>query len=731
MAEEVCHFKRLAPDLPCVLRAAVAAGDLEACKRLLHEGCELWPSTQLSAARRGHLHILQWMRDIGFIAETGKEVNPSDVYGSALAACAAGHAHVLAWLEGLVGGDGTLAQPPPSPEWMPGLLAVEAARAGHTQLLAVLARRIQPRNRRDRYEGRKVLAAIAFGCPLEVLQRYYRHGSAGGAGEAGTFASGADSDGEGSGKSDGEGGGEDGGAGGGGSSWTGEAPLRGVRAREMLSAALASPLPDWRQKVQWLLSQCEGCPAAALQALTLAPASPQASPKRPAPAAPFEVCGETLVTAPEDGDDGASTAEGDGSSNSGDGDGGGSIGNGFSARLAAVRQLGLTLVFPKGRTPDTWHCWGCNAALLVLHLLPDTRDPQMRQQLLDTAARQRCLPVLHWFLENAGPAAFRKEHVFIAVEGRRFCERADWEESLLAVFDLFDRDGVLPPRPVAAVTGAAAAAAEVAAAAAAIPAGAADGARGSGATEDPAEGGLDSTAVGAVGEEPQPHQQEQREASEQEMWDSVLMEAVRGKAGMRVARYLQERCGARPAVVDLALAGCSVEMLRWAHEESLRYGLPVEFTPKQMWILCLVNPAAASWLCERGLARPPTFEQVFEILLTPPLEGGAFSQIRGWLRLVQSSAMRALSNGTLEVAAVWMMSRRAWDLLVRLLDVAKWELLPHQRDWLLRMADSMAVADPEEEAGVQQEAAGAQEAEREEEEEGLVQAEDAQQEGAV
>lgn len=501
-----------------VLGAAVASGDLQACERLLHEGCEVGLDAELRAARGGHLHALQWLQQRGMLSKPIHERDVNYIFGAALAASAGGHAHVLAWLEGQVGGDGQWGRPPPSPDWRAGMLAVEAAKAGHIGLLDLLAPRVQPRNRRERYEGHKVLVAIAYGCPLAVLQRYYCQGSHSGGGGA-------------------EGGAGGGGTGGEGGSWTGEGPLRGTRARELLSSALASPLADWRQKVQWLLAQCEGCPTAALTALT-APPPPQSRP----PITPFEVCGKALVTAPEDASDGANGGKGDG----------------FAARLAAVRALGMTLVFSKGLTPDTWSVWSRNPVQLVLHMLPDTQDAQLRERLLATAAAQRCLPVLQWFQAHEGPGVFTEGHARSALTGLSWSpvHLVHDDDNLLAVLRFFEAVGVLPQPPATAA--AAEAEAEAAGDAAA-------GAAAGGSSQHSAKAlaaadvvAAEGAAAGAAGEAVD------AAAALRQQWSEALRESVLFGTGLPVLRYLRERCGVHLGVRGLAVAGCSLEALTWA-----------------------------------------------------------------------------------------------------------------------------------------------------------------------
>ncbi|PNW82863.1 hypothetical protein CHLRE_06g297516v5 [Chlamydomonas reinhardtii] len=586
------------------------------------------------------------------------------IFGAALAASAGGHAHVLAWLEGQVGGDGQWGRPPPSPDWRAGMLAVEAAKAGHIGLLDLLAPRVQPRNRRERYEGHKVLVAIAYGCPLAVLQRYYCQGSHSGGGGA-------------------EGGAGGGGTGGEGGSWTGEGPLRGTRARELLSSALASPLADWRQKVQWLLAQCEGCPTAALTALT-APPPPQSRP----PITPFEVCGKALVTAPEDASDGANGGKGDG----------------FAARLAAVRALGMTLVFSKGLTPDTWSVWSRNPVQLVLHMLPDTQDAQLRERLLATAAAQRCLPVLQWFQAHEGPGVFTEGHARSALTGLSWSpvHLVHDDDNLLAVLRFFEAVGVLPQPPATAA--AAEAEAEAAGDAAA-------GAAAGGSSQHSAKAlaaadvvAAEGAAAGAAGEAVD------AAAALRQQWSEALRESVLFGTGLPVLRYLRERCGVHLGVRGLAVAGCSLEALTWALANSPCASGNAEFSVRTIWGMCALNPPAAAWLCEHGFAQPPTVEQALELLLKPPHVGGSFAHLQTWLRLVQRSAERATGATAAFVDAQFIAMLGAQELLVKLLEATKWDVLQHQREWLRRLGEGMAgIANGEQEEQQEEDQAEEQE----------------------
>ncbi|KAG2440857.1 hypothetical protein HXX76_003711 [Chlamydomonas incerta] len=113
-----------------VIEVAAAAGDLDAFKRLVDEGCKAESNNEALAlaARRGHLHVLQWVyhdsaRQLGLQRAFRWWTN-----ALAVAACAGGHAHVLAWLEaGMPPATAAGEQPPQQPQQLQQPLPAPAA----------------------------------------------------------------------------------------------------------------------------------------------------------------------------------------------------------------------------------------------------------------------------------------------------------------------------------------------------------------------------------------------------------------------------------------------------------------------------------------------------------------------------------------------------------------------------------------------------------------------------
>ncbi|KAG2422980.1 hypothetical protein HXX76_015651 [Chlamydomonas incerta] len=193
-----------------VLVSAITVGDLDVCRRLVEtEGCSRWDGGLVGAAAglSGSLPVCEWLAEV--IPDSEAELLCSLLP----AAIFAGHERVLEWaLERIEGyrdrSDG----------WVGA-----AAKAGRTELLQRLAVRYPldleaPRSEFDP----EVLASVAFGCPLAVLQQYYEP-------------------------------------------W-GTGLLGGMvpKLRLLLEAA-ASPTPDWAEKCDWLWAQW-GVTAAALGA---------------------------------------------------------------------------------------------------------------------------------------------------------------------------------------------------------------------------------------------------------------------------------------------------------------------------------------------------------------------------------------------------------------------------------------------------------------------------------
>eukprot|EP00198_Chlamydomonas_reinhardtii_P004973 XP_001694309.1 predicted protein [Chlamydomonas reinhardtii] len=186
------------------LESAITAGDLAACRRLFEtEGCD-WDRQRVpeAAGHSGSLPVCEWLVD----TVPGRALNLPNYLLSA--ACYAGHEHVVEWaLQRTAGEDD-------DQRWSFGWMAAAAA-GGQVQLLRQLAARF-PLDLEAPGKGTYVLDAVAFGCPLAVLQQYYE-------------------------------------------------PLGGLLLEEavqdkqvLLLSAAASPTPDWAAKCDWLWAQWRG-----------------------------------------------------------------------------------------------------------------------------------------------------------------------------------------------------------------------------------------------------------------------------------------------------------------------------------------------------------------------------------------------------------------------------------------------------------------------------------------
>eukprot|EP00198_Chlamydomonas_reinhardtii_P013977 XP_001703314.1 predicted protein [Chlamydomonas reinhardtii] len=165
-----------------VLAAAAASGSAAACARLLHGGCSFGVRALVSAARSGDLQVLQLLLDR---ACAGSNSRQAALMVAASGAGAGGHDHMFEWLQRDQG-------------YSPGVRDVEeAARHGHVELFERLLppllerhappvevqegggedpaaeAQVPPYERRRRGVRWQLLAAVARGCPLEVLQRHY------------------------------------------------------------------------------------------------------------------------------------------------------------------------------------------------------------------------------------------------------------------------------------------------------------------------------------------------------------------------------------------------------------------------------------------------------------------------------------------------------------------------------------------------------------------------------
>ncbi|KAG2428334.1 hypothetical protein HXX76_010481 [Chlamydomonas incerta] len=430
--------------------------------------------------------------------------------------------------------------------------------------------------------------------------------------------------------------------------WVGRGVLTGARVRDLLSAALSSPLPDWRQKLDWLLARCEGYPQA-LQAAAAAAATAVAAeadgagtitPSRvkqslariKATPEAFRISASQMVMAPEPRPDG--DEDGDGEEPWGEAAGGqlaelavrtgaagGSNGNrncdssrnSFSARLAALHERGLVVTFRECE-PECWATWDPNSSTLITLYGRSCPQLQLTPALLERACRQRCLRVLRAVLRHAGQGVFRPEHASMAAGGERRPPGSLPVDDgrAFAVMDFFDRLGLLPPQP------------RPAAAAGPCPAPA-------GATR----AGQHPTAAEQE-EQQQPEAGAVQASAEQQQWGRAMTDAVMSGNGLRFVAYLHTRCGAVPDLWELAATGgCSVEVLEWAVRVLRGAGreLP-EVTEAQVLRLCCGgNPPAAAWALRRLAAPLPSLEMILAAVKAAPGQCNAFPNIGAWLRL--------------------------------------------------------------------------------------------------
>ncbi|KAG2428319.1 hypothetical protein HXX76_010467 [Chlamydomonas incerta] len=179
-----------------VLASAAAAGDVQACRRLYAtEGCSLDYSLVATAAGiSGSLPVCEWL------AEAMPGNKQAELRCVLLPAAAfAGHERVVEWALERLG----------NTFFWSGTWVGAAARAGRLELMQRLAVRY-PFDLLEAQRGKpSLLAQVAFGCPLAVLQQYYEP-------------------------------------------W-GTVLLQLVEHKQdLLLAAAASPTPDWAEKCDWL-----------------------------------------------------------------------------------------------------------------------------------------------------------------------------------------------------------------------------------------------------------------------------------------------------------------------------------------------------------------------------------------------------------------------------------------------------------------------------------------------
>ncbi|KAG2423693.1 hypothetical protein HXX76_015083 [Chlamydomonas incerta] len=147
-----------------VLQSAAGSGNLAGCKRLIDEGCSFSEGAVAAAAQGGHLVVLQLLLEVA-----GRRLAPQCITAAAHAACLGNQRPVLEWLESAHG-------------YRPGAVDVQlAAWAGHVALMEQmmpLSPEYTPGEVEDGYSGmearRRLLMAIADGCPVEVLRRHFR-----------------------------------------------------------------------------------------------------------------------------------------------------------------------------------------------------------------------------------------------------------------------------------------------------------------------------------------------------------------------------------------------------------------------------------------------------------------------------------------------------------------------------------------------------------------------------
>ncbi|KAG2422364.1 hypothetical protein HXX76_016089 [Chlamydomonas incerta] len=162
-----------------VLASAAWAGQTAACNRLLAEGCEVGLEAVCAAAEAGHLSLcsLLWgKRDRNYISysELGELEDPAevDVVRVAEAACFGGHARVLKWLErdeGLNDESERVGQAYKRLAVMASL-AKAAARGGRMSLMRRLDDELQDHDDGAGSWQQRLLCHVALGCPLPVFR---------------------------------------------------------------------------------------------------------------------------------------------------------------------------------------------------------------------------------------------------------------------------------------------------------------------------------------------------------------------------------------------------------------------------------------------------------------------------------------------------------------------------------------------------------------------------------
>ncbi|PNW80575.1 hypothetical protein CHLRE_07g323350v5 [Chlamydomonas reinhardtii] len=198
------------------LVSAAAVGDLEACRQLLvEEGCH-WDGYTVwtAAAMGGHVPVCQWLMNVTDMCEDDADLGRYARYAEH-AACLRGQREVVAWVQQWRGGLPAVAgYGNNSPRAEAHKLATAAAEGGQVELLGEL---LAAAAVTDAMQRREVLAGVAYGCPLEALQRHYGQ-------------------------------------------WGTEAAAEAQHRRALLLRAVASPTGDWAAKCDWLLLQWVSSP---------------------------------------------------------------------------------------------------------------------------------------------------------------------------------------------------------------------------------------------------------------------------------------------------------------------------------------------------------------------------------------------------------------------------------------------------------------------------------------
>ncbi|KAG2447000.1 hypothetical protein HYH02_008154 [Chlamydomonas schloesseri] len=206
------------------LASAAAAGDLAACERLLlAEGC-CWDGGLVwcAAAGHGHVHICRWLADDLQLHSDNDMHQAASHYTTVApwAACSGGQPEVLRWActelqcRSAARGGGGAARRPNAYDFA--RMANAAGEGGQAQLLEGEVG--EGVTQAVHFPG--ALGAVAYGCPLEVLQAYYPLW--------------------------------------GPERWEEPAGLQAQGCTQRLAVllrAVASPTPDWEAKCGWLLGR--------------------------------------------------------------------------------------------------------------------------------------------------------------------------------------------------------------------------------------------------------------------------------------------------------------------------------------------------------------------------------------------------------------------------------------------------------------------------------------------